>query len=508
MASIVITINGEDKTRNVETNSLQIDNILTRQTDRCKLSVYKVKDGTLLNYTPNIGREVVITRDGTKVFAGLITRVTQSLNTTGVLIYDLDLEDYTRSLDRRLVPDTYSEMTVSEIIESMIANYTSASDGITTTNVDCDTTIDYIAFNYLPISKCLTQLADTVNYDWYIDYDKDIHFFAKDSNPAPVELEDDTATYLINTLKIRRDNSQLRNVIYVRGGEYLGSTFTTEVEANGIDSIYPLGYKYDGLSVTLTGQSLNVGVDNLDDEDDYDVLWNFQEKIIKFRDSRIPTVGSTMRIGGKPYLPVRIKERNSNSIDAMVSAEGGTGEYEYLIIDNTIETKQEARDRATAELNAYKLTLNEGSFMSYTDGFKAGQEIRINSEAHGIDENFIINQVTTKMRSYNTFVYNVSVVTTKTYGIIEYLQQIIIDKTKEFNINPDEIIDVVESIDETIVLSDEISISTSHNMQTETITMADTFTAQSLDYDVEWVLGPHLPVDNGRVILLDSGYLS
>jgi hypothetical protein len=507
MASIAITINGTDRTKYVQSDSLQIDNILTRQVDRCKFSVQKVYGGSILNYTPSIGHEVIITRDGTKIFAGLITRITQKLNSQKILVYDLDMEDYTRLLDRKLVPDTYTDMTIDEIIASMIANYINVGDGITV-NSNCPITIDYIAFNYLPISKCLTQLADFANYDWYIDYDKVIQFFAKDALPAPVVLSDTNGSYLDNSLVIRRDNSQVRNVIYVRGGKYLGDTFTTEIEATGVDAIYPLGYKYQDLSVTLTGQPLSVGLDNLDLADDYDLLWNFQEKIIKFKDADIPSSGAVMRVGGRPYLPVRVKVRDEVSINSMATAEGGSGEYEFLIIDNTIESRQEARDRATAELNSYKQTLDEGSFRTYVDGFRAGQQLTINSTAHDINETFVVNRVTTKMWTADRFIYDIQLVTTKTFGIIEYLQQLLIDKTKEFKINENEIIDVVEAASETIDISETILSSITHNPQGETITVDETVTAQSLNYDITWVLGDYSPPSGvNRIFILNSGLL-
>ncbi|PIU58165.1 MAG: hypothetical protein COS89_01810, partial [Deltaproteobacteria bacterium CG07_land_8_20_14_0_80_38_7] len=155
-------------------------------------------------------------------------------------------------LDRYLVNDSFEDQTIEDII-----NYILVDKGLdsvfTTVNVDATKVVNYIAFKYETFSSVLTQLAELVNYDWYVDYDKDIHFFSKETNTAPFDIEDSTGSYLADSLIIRKDNSQVRNVVFVRGGEYLASTFTTEYISDGDQNVFGLPYKYDTLKANVTG---------------------------------------------------------------------------------------------------------------------------------------------------------------------------------------------------------------------------------------------------------------
>jgi hypothetical protein len=494
-----IKINDIDRTRYITLDSLVIENVLTSQVDTCNFTIKKISGSTSLNYKPIIGNEVVITYYNDRIFGGAITKVTQQVDSYGILEFLVECIDYTRFLDRRLVADTFTQKTINEIIASITTEYL---DGFSTAFVDCAVMLDYIGFNYIPVSKVFTDLAALVQHDWYIDYRKNIHFFAKNSRQAPFDLEDDTDTYITKSLQIKQDSTQLRNVIYVRGGEYLADTFTTEILCDGTNSIYNIPYKYEGLSVSTSaenwptplGKKLSVGLDYIDVAENYDVLWNFQEKVIKFRDSRIPNNGNVLRIGGKPYLPVRIKTSNRPSVREMSEIEGGSGEYEYVIIDESIKSRTAGLERADAELQAYKSTLIEGSFSTYTNGLVSGQQIRINSTLHEIDETYLINRVTTRIFAGEIMIYDVSLVTTKTYGLIEFLQDLILRENKTLSSSGSsvETIDLIENADEEVVFTDSIAYSTSHNPQSETIILTETKTEHALNWGVLFVIGPYI----------------
>jgi len=502
-SELKVWINEIDKTRYISQSGFQIDNILTSQVDKCKFQIQKVANSTILDYQPTIGQDVQITYQFEKIFGGIITRINKFLDTTGILIYDCECEDYTKILDRKLVAKSYENQTVNQIIADINATYLT---DFTIYNVDCSVVIDYIAFNYITVSKALAKLADLVHFDWYVDYNRDIHFFSKTSINAPFDILDTDGSYNINTLKIKQDNSQIRNSIYVRGGEYLADTFTTEIQTDGVRNIYDIPYKYQALSCTLTGQPQSVGLDYIDNANDYDLLWNFQEKLLKWKEADKPALGATLRIGGRPYLPVRLKTKNIISINTMSVLEGGDGEYEFIIIDDSIKSKEGALERANAELNNYKNTLIEGNFQTYKDGLRAGQKIRINSPLYDINEDYLINQVSIGMWTPTKLIYNVKIVSTKTYGLIEFLQDLLLrDNNKILDIGENiVIIDLIADTSyETMSIADTMTVAFNHP-QYETISMSDTFTAQSLDYDVQFVLGPQIPSGTKRVFVVSG----
>ena len=486
-SGVQVYIDGTRITRSIERNSLNVENILTRQVDRCKFVLRKY--GTKHIFIPKNGNEVKVYNDGTQIFGGIIVKLVQRVEDYKILLYDIECEDYTRLLDKKLVADTFSNKTITQILESINANY--LEDFTLNHAQGINKQIAYIAFNYCSVSNALTQLADLVNYDWYVDYDRDIHFFSKSAKSASIDINDDDGSYLKGSLRIRRDNSQLRNKIYIRGGEYLADTLTSETISDGIQNVYPLPYRYEDLQVSVTGEVWDGGVDGVDAITPFDYLWNKSEKFIRFRGDRIPNDTSSIRMSGQPYLPVRVVTQDLGSIAETSSVEGGDGVYEFLVVDNSINSKEGARQRATEELNSYKETLSEAQFATYKDGLQAGQRIRINSPVHGVDEYFIINKVTARMYTSEALRYEVSLVTTKTLGIIEFLQGLLLKETKQIVINENEIIDLVYAKSESLTIAEEFETSISHNPVSEEIAVGEIIIEQELNYPIEFVLGPY-----------------
>lgn len=483
--AVLVTITGIDRTSYVVWQSLRIDNNLTKQVDRC---TFKIRN--TLGYAPVVGGEVVVTDNGTRVFGGVIVRRTQNSPAVTTVEYNVECSDYTRILDQHLLAETYENMTVGEIITDIAASHLPA--GFTTMAVDCDVTVDYIQFKYEPVSDCLRQLAELVGYDWYIDYYMDIYFKSPLANLAPVDVEDDNGTYDNESLIIRLDNSQMRNSILVRGGEYAGTEFTASVRADGKQIVFNLPYKYQDFEATLTGHPLNIGIDYIDSADSYDALYNFTEKLLRFKPDDRPNQNATLSFSGKPMLPVVVRYRDQSLIAATRTAEGvGDGVYEYLVVDKSINTQVAARQRAQAEIDTYGETVSEGEFDTETSGFKAGQRVLINSVIRNINEHFIINRVTSTMKTPNSMRYQVSLITTKTMDFIAIMKKLLLAETKKIIIGDDELLDLSESVAESILFT-------------------ATTTVQAVDYAVEWVLGDdtYTPTGFKRVFTVGGGRLS
>ena len=164
--------------------------------------------------TQNKHGVIVLDDSAVRIFAGVITRLVRKSPNYGVVEYDVECADYTRLLDSKLVADTYTNMTVAQIITALWASY--APSGFTTTQVVCPTVVSYIQFQYLPLSECLSQLAKLSQCDWYVDYNKDLWFNTATSNAAPFSVTDTNGNAEDGTLVIRDDNSQIRTSIIVR----------------------------------------------------------------------------------------------------------------------------------------------------------------------------------------------------------------------------------------------------------------------------------------------------
>lgn len=455
--AIQLTISGLDKTRQIVMNSLRIQNILTNKRDTADFSIVSHSGD---DYVPNMGSEVIVYDGATKVFGGVITKIDSVAKAFNVVEHRIYCQDYTRLFDKKLIPDTYENQTAEDIISQLKDNY--FPSGFTINNVVAPVTIKYVAFQYKPLAVCMQMLADMIGYDWYIDYDKDVHFFEREIRVAPFDLSDTGGKYRYNSLVIRKDNSQVRNSIIVRGGEYVGAQTTFDIQTNGVDFAYPLPYKFADFAAHLTGEILSVGDDTKDPADSYDALYNFKEKILKFKSADKPSASKTLKVSGKPYFPVIVRYRSPASIATMSAEEGGDGTYEYLIKDDSINTKAGARQRAQAEILAYAETLSEGEFVTESSGLVAGQSINVQSDTRGLDETFIINKVTITQFTADTFLYSVSLITTKTMDLIDVLKQLLLEKNNTIDVSPGDISETILAFEDTGNFTDTLGTFSSH----------------------------------------------
>jgi hypothetical protein len=427
---IVLEINDIDKSSDVNWTTVQLTRAMTNQVDVLNFVITRANSS---GYKPQLTDKVELIEDGTMIFGGQIVSIESEYN--GLVEYTkVTCKDYSFDMDKRLVVRVYEDMTVADIIEDIKDDFLPA--GYTTTNVVCPTIVKYISFNYELPTKCLQQLAQMVEYDWYVDEEKNIFFFQKGSQTAPFELTDTNQNYVYNSLKIKQDIKNMRNSIVVRGGTYKGETYTETQEADGEKTTFTYAYKYSDIVVTLDAVPLDVGVDFINDPIDHDVLYNFNEKAIKFRTDNKPTAGQIVTVTGKPHIPVVTKLLDSASIAEF-------GEFQFKIVDKSIGSKDAARDRARAELSAWADEINEGEFTTYQTGLKVGQKIHIQSTNRGIDDYFIISRISSSTHTPEKFKHSCTLVTKQTYGVIEFLQNLLIQKDKEIELSSDEVLDLV-----------------------------------------------------------------
>jgi hypothetical protein len=305
------------------------------------------------------------------------------------------------------------------------------------------------------VADCLQKLADALSYAWYVDYEKDIHFFPKNAETGP-GLSDTSDNFIFDSLEIVEDLTQIRNSVLVQGGEAESDTPRTETfNGDGTKVHFVLANKYASLpTVTVGGVAQTVGVDNLDEDVDYDCMWNFNEKYVRFTSGNTPAAGTNnIEVSGNYLYPIVVRVPAPASI-----AQFDT--YEFAITDKSIKSQGEAIERALAELRSYQATLYEGSFRTYEDGFRAGQTININSAQRGKNVDVLIQSVTAQVRDPEgtQFEYQVRFATLKSIGIIEYLQGQL--RSKEVIVDDEETLLNYFVLDDTMTTSDELAAPT------------------------------------------------
>jgi hypothetical protein len=419
---MIINIGGVDRTSSILLSSLKISNKINNRVDSCDFRIKKQSDKT---YKPQLNDEVIITNDSVIIFGGAIVRIDESANAGNQLVLKVQCSDYSQYLKRELVTNRYENTTLIAIVNALVTDFT--DDGFTTTNVVLSKTIKSFSFNGLTVTECLDKLAKSLNAYWYVDYQKDIHFFARNKEEAPFNITDTSKNYFYESLKITEDITQLRNKVTVKGGTNPSSTPRTETTVcqDADQDVYPLGYKFAGKPIVEVNNVVQtVGVEFLDDNASFDVMWSYQQKYIRFTAGNFPSVGNVLEVIGNIEIPVVVRISDDESV-----AEYGI--FEYQVSDPTISTNDEAIARALAELDSFASELHEGTFSTANHGLRAGQLLNINSAIREKDINIIIQAVTAKPIDAfgERVVYDVDFATVKTLGIIEFLQNSLINET-------------------------------------------------------------------------------
>lgn len=123
------------------------------------------------------------------------------------------------------------------------------SGGFTLKNcIRGDRRFEDVRISYKKPTVFIEEIAKLQNFFWFIDYERDFHFFKKNSFPTPFSISDTSQNY--DDLSITADISQLNNRQTVRGGEAIDSVFYTQDEVcDGQVESWRLDYKPKNLEV-------------------------------------------------------------------------------------------------------------------------------------------------------------------------------------------------------------------------------------------------------------------
>ena len=185
-----------------------------------------------------------------KIFGGIIGNV-QYMRKRGVYeastnkdynIVHLRCGDYTDLLRRNLITEVFTD---GEEVGWDVADIVANTDyglmqkygaGVTTNNVAASTgvTLTDIKFPYVYVADALNQLADASMHKWYVDADKDLHFFAEETIESDETIDSDT---LIGDFTISMEGDQIRNHVRIIGGDNRTEDTTQEINTH-YDSLH------------------------------------------------------------------------------------------------------------------------------------------------------------------------------------------------------------------------------------------------------------------------------
>jgi len=492
---ISIYIDSVDKSSIVEFGSVKKKDIINQQTDTLEFEITYHSGQT---FRPTANSEVEMYDGVTKIFGGKIHDISRQIQSDNRVLYKVRCKDYSYDLDRYLVIEGYETETVNNIIADILANFTDGT--FTDTNVDCSLVITKVTFDRITVSDALQKLSDLTGYSWYVDYDKDIHFFEKNTELAPFNITDGDGNHIPDTLEVEDDFSQIKNRVFVKGGEIEGTTRTEYFDGDGSKLLFRLGNKFSAApTVTVGVTPYTVGIDYLDNEADFDCFWNYNEKYVRFKVA--PGSGSdNVAIAEIPLYRLVVQVEDPTSISQY-------GVFEFAKTDASLKSREEAVSYAKAEITAYKNGVIEGGFQTYETGLKSGQVININSTLLNVNEDFVIQSVGFSMVTTERFIYTIKLATLRTVGIIDFLIGLLKSGSRLIDEAGDVVLEKTVFPIENIEMSDDADVNVGDIPEEENIEIQEVATVQALDYDAQFVLGSYVPTGTKRVFILSGSRL-
>jgi hypothetical protein len=232
MAGLTITVGGNDITQYVDVRSIWWEET---GIDRVAICGFTVRDhsGTVSIATKDT---IDIDDDGTTVFAGEVATVDDEA--VGVaIVWTVRGQDYNILLDETVVEseDLSAGTSDSSFINTLFTSY--RSDINATTHVaTLDASMEAVSYAAMTLREILDDLASRTGALYYVDFDKDLHWFSTEANAAAFGLStspDGSTTYGFGGFRRSADATRLADKVYVKGKE--------------VDGWYPAGApSYDG----------------------------------------------------------------------------------------------------------------------------------------------------------------------------------------------------------------------------------------------------------------------
>lgn len=380
--AISLTLGGNDRTAKVDVYSIVVSESPGAKANTMSFDV-PVEDDDVVR--PLGGQEVVLT-DASREFAGILVSVKETQLAPRSFVYRCTARDYTYLFDRRLVVEDYAAQRADLIVADVVSRFTS---GFTSTGVKTAFDVPEQKYDHVYPSEIVQGLADQLEWQWYIDYLRDVRFFAIGAEVAPIAVLDLEADTRYHDLALEEDVAQWKNRIYVKGFKNKSTgTYQRAFTGDGSTKFFHLGYEpgpdLADTTVTVDGVARTLKVDIADNQPyvggaDSDVYVCFGNMGMRFNvapASGLPIVATF------PYMfeALTVVEDPAAQTES-AAREGGDGVHEYVHSDPglTAETADPAAAKGNMLLLKYGWPIVTGNFGTFVSGWRPGQSFRLKS---------------------------------------------------------------------------------------------------------------------------------
>lgn len=348
------------------------------------------------------GQAVQFYRDGVLEFAGRIGSADRNRDFFTDQ-YDITCHDWTPDLDAELIqpiiiPDSSLRDLCLQIIGLVGRNFTGGGVASETPLIKAFE-IDYDA-----PSNVLSRIVESVEYQWYVDYNRDLQVFYIADRPAPVTSIDFDAdnTGVYSELEISEDATQVKNAIWLTGGKIKSpQRDLISVKADGDQRFFPLNYQPSALNdvtVQVNGAYQTLKLDTVEGQagdgggspgDVYVCLDNWG---VRFPDDSPPAEDSAVDISYRYIINPAVYVEDPEAIAFMAARENttvapsnGKREAKYEIPDlGVLDSDEAIVDYGSLLLARYAYPVYNFKFKSLTQGWAAGQSLVVSSTSWGL----------------------------------------------------------------------------------------------------------------------------
>lgn len=381
------------------------------------------------------------------IFTGIIKETPKKIN--GILrSFEFSGSDYLGKFQDLIINRSYEDKNIKDIILDLW-DY----KGKKWVNLGFieETSYDLtIKFKDLHLYECLEKLSGILDFIFYVDKDKNLHFHSRYLKQSDKTLEKNM--FHKGSANFSRDLSRLVNVLEIYGGNRLSFDFTEFLIADGLNDTFSTKYKprasssgkieiYELDEFNNRVYALKLGVEGLHTEG-FDAYLNYNEKTIKF---------DVLPQRDKKYELVYRYERRLRTRISRLESIAKYGEFEDKISFSEIDHPIALKDRGNLHLDKYSDPLIVGSIKPFYNDYEVSESILVYIPELEINH-FL--QITEKNLSFSPNSVDIDLKFEQKPPISRVIKNILQRITELENKEENEIVEVFETINDEIVFLD------------------------------------------------------
>lgn len=407
---LVLRVGGDDQiARYLRIFSYSIQKELNaRDTMDCELIVAD-------SWRPRVGEEVVLTWDGVRMFAGTINDKTTEFLTEGEALrvsIKLTCTDWNQILDRRTAVKAYENTYAGDIVRDLIHTHL-AIEGITQGNIQDGLQLTRANWNHELISTILDELSKDVGFFWFIDYEKRLHFYAREHASAPFSINEINSA--VRAATVNESRNGYRNTQIIKGWKEITNPLTERFKGDGEQTSFSVSFPlYAAPTITRAGQPQTVGIRGVEEGKQW--YWSKDQNEIS-QDQSTAGEDAVPKLGeDNPNEVLEVTyvgtysgityQQDAAGVAARAAVEGGSGIYEAVDTDASLEGGQVVITRGAGLLRRYVLDV-QADFETDVDGFDIGQLVTVEyptltglASVEMLITGVEVTQITTERRRY------------------------------------------------------------------------------------------------------------